>query len=402
MTKIWRIAQYEYSRHVFNRRFLIGLLSVPLIMLALVGLVFLLISMDNSTKAFGYVDHSGLLAHPVPPPSVEPPDRPIQILAYPDEKAAEGALHAGLIQAYYVLPMDYQTSGKITVVHVEKIKGPARQQFYNFLTVNLLAGKDPVITNRTVNGTEFIVQSADGSRSFSSENWFVILFPIIAGVGFVTAMFSAGGYLLQAMVDEKENRTMELVITSVSSNQLMAGKVIGDTATGLTQILAWIGFMVAMVLIARNDLEFLNGIQITTQTALLFIFIMFPAFILVAALMATIGATVTEAREGQQVVGFISMPIWIPYMLMFLLINNPNSPLAVGLSFFPLTAPMTMLIRDSITQIPLWQIATSSGILIVSVIVSIWTAGRLFRLGMLRYGKRLAWREVFARAGGTK
>ena len=124
---------------------------------------------------------------------------------------------------------------------------------------------------------------------------------------------------------------------------------------------------------------------------------MFPAFILVSALMAAIGATVSEAREGQQMVSMISLPIWIPYMLTGSIMNNPNSPLALGLSLFPLTAPLTMLMRDGLTILPFWQIALSGFIQVLCAVGAIWLAGRAFRLGMLRYGQRLKWREVFAR-----
>jgi ABC-2 type transport system permease protein len=263
----------------------------------------------------------------------------------------------------------------------------------------LLANTDPEIANRLVEGSEVIIQSADGSRQISSENWFNILLPVIAGLAFIIAMFSAGGYLMQAVVDEKENRTMEVIITSVSPNQFMAGKIIGDTAVGLTQILSWIGFIVLLVLFGRNKLEFLQGIQLSSQTLILIIVVMLPAFVMVAALMAAIGATVTEAREGQQMIGILSLPIWIPYILMGVLIGNPNSPVAVGLSLFPLTAPLTMLIRDGMTIIPAGQIAACTVILVLSAVGAIWLAGRAFRLGMLSYGKRIAWREVFARQG---
>jgi ABC-2 type transport system permease protein len=124
---------------------------------------------------------------------------------------------------------------------------------------------------------------------------------------------------------------------------------------------------------------------------------MFPAFVLVSAMMAAIGATVSEAREGQQMVGMISLPIWVPYMLTTLLMSNPNSPLAVGMSLFPLTAPLTMLMRDGLTILPAWQIALSSAILVLTAVATIWLAGRAFRIGMLRYGKRLKLREIFAR-----
>jgi ABC-2 type transport system permease protein len=285
------------------------------------------------------------------------------------------------------------------VVHIKDVKDPARHQFYALLSANLLANTDPEIANRLVEGSEVIIQSADGSRQISSENWFNILLPVIAGLAFIIAMFSAGGYLMQAVVDEKENRTMEVIITSVSPNQFMAGKIIGDTAVGLTQILSWIGFIVLLVLFGRNKLEFLQGIQFSSQTVVLIIVVMLPAFVMVAALMAAIGATVTEAREGQQMIGILSLPIWIPYILMGVLIGNPNSPVAVGLSLFPLTAPLTMLIRDGMTIIPAGQIAACTVILVLSAAGAIWLAGRAFRLGMLSYGKRIAWREVFARQG---
>jgi ABC-2 type transport system permease protein len=405
MNKIWRVALHEYQKHVFNRRFVFGLLSVPLVILLLVGLVFLIISMENNTTPIGYVDHSGLLGDPstgsgqapVPAPTPEAPDRPVPIVPFATEAEARSALDAGKIQAYYVLPENYLTTGELRVVHVNEVKGPARQQFYNFLGANLLKGTDPTIAARLVKGADVTIQSADGSRSLSSNNWFSFLIPFVAGIGFVIAMFSAGGYLMQAVVEEKENRTMEVIITSVTPNQFMAGKIIGDTAVGLTQIMLWILFIVVPILVGRNSFKFLQGIQLSTQTLVVLVFTMLPSFVLVAALMATIGATVTEAREGQQMTGLISLPIWIPYMLTSLLMSNPNSPLSITLSMIPLTAPITMLIRDGLTILPVWQIAVCSAIQVLCALGAIWLAGRAFRLGMLRFGKRLAWRELFAR-----
>jgi ABC-2 type transport system permease protein len=94
--------------------------------------------------------------------------------------------------------------------------------------------------------------------------------------------------------------------------------------------------------------------------------------------------------------GFISLPIWIPYALIGLLMNSPNSSLSLALSLIPFTAPVTMLVRDGLTILPAWQIALSSAIQVLCAVAAIWLAGRAFRLGMLRYGKRLSWRELFA------
>lgn len=401
MIKVWRVALHEYKRHVLNRRFVLGLLSVPILIIAMIGLIFLIMAMDTNTKPIGYVDHSGLLANPVPPPPVVKPDRPIEMQSFSDETAARSALDTGQIQAYYILPDDYLISGSLSVVHIEALKSSSSSQFYNYLAANMLVGKDPVIARRLVNSAKVTVQSADGSRQISGDDWFSILLPMIVGIAFIIAMFTAGGYLMQAVVEEKENRTMEVIITSVSPNQFMAGKILADIAIGLTQILAWAVFIAVIILLSRSSLTFLNGIQISAHTALLMVVILFPAFVMVAALMATIGATVAEAREGQQIVGLISLPLWIPYMLTGLIIGSPNSPVVIALSLFPLTSPLTMLVRDSMTIIPAWQIVASAGVMILSAVGSVWLAGRAFRLGMLRYGKRLAWRELFARQGAT-
>jgi ABC-2 type transport system permease protein len=397
MTKILRVAWHEYRRHVFNKRFLMGLLSVPLMVVVMVGLVFLIISMENNTTPLGYVDHSGLLTDPLPAPVTEPPDKPVPMLPFTDEAAARSALEAGQIQGYYVIPADYLSSGKVELVHLEAVKIVARQQFYDFLTVNLLRNTEPAVAARLLEGGEVTIVSSDGSRSASTKDWFNVLLPMLAGLLFMIIMFTTGGYLMQAVVEEKENRTMEVIVTSVSPNQFMAGKIVGDIAIGLTQIMFWGLFIVLTVLVGRNYADFLRGIQVSPQAILLLVVVMFPSFVMVAALMAAVGATVAEAREGQQVTGIIAMPVWIPYMLMALIIGNPNSPVAVALSLFPMTAPLTMLIRVGLTILPAWQIALSAAIQIASAVGAIWLAGRAFRLGMLRYGQRLKWREIFAR-----
>ena len=122
MIKVWRVALHEYRRHVLNRRFVLGLASVPILIIAMIGLVFLVIAMDTDTKPIGYVDHSGLLANPVPPPPVVKPDRPIEMRPFSDEAAARSALDAGQIQAYYILSEDYRISGSLSVVHIEALK----------------------------------------------------------------------------------------------------------------------------------------------------------------------------------------------------------------------------------------------------------------------------------------
>jgi ABC-2 type transport system permease protein len=113
--------------------------------------------------------------------------------------------------------------------------------------------------------------------------------------------------------------------------------------------------------------------------------------------MAAIGSTVTEEREGQQVAGLFTLPVMAPYWFAAQLMGNPNGPLAVGLSYFPLTAPVALSIRAGLTSIPAGQLALSLGLLVLSALGALWLAGRAFHLGMLRYGQKVAWREIFGR-----
>lgn len=395
MKKLLRVALHEYQRHVFTKRFLMGLLSIPLLGLAMMALVFIMITLENDTTPLGYVDNSGLLADPLPAPPPEKPDKPVPLLRFETEADARAALEAGQIQGYYIIPADYQTTGRLTVVYYDKIARPARQQFYDFLTVNLLRGLDSAVARRLLEGSEVVILSPDGSRVATESTFLNFMLPVLIGLALIMAMFTTGGYLMQAVTEEKENRTMEVIVTSVSPTQLMAGKIIGDLAIGFTQIVVWVLFGVLIVLSGRNSLAFLRSVQISSQTFWLVVLVVLPSFVTISALTAAVGAAVTEAREGQQVIGMLTLPVWIPYMFMFPLMTNPHSPLAVVLSLLPFTAPLAVLARASVIVLPLWQVALSAAIQIAAAAGALWLAGRIFRLGMLRYGKRLRLREVF-------
>ena len=191
---------------------------------------------------------------------------------------------------------------------------------------------------------------------------------------------------------------MEIVITSVSDQQLMAGKVVGNLSVGLTELIIWLLFGFLGFVIAQRYFPGAQNLNINMDFVVLMIITLLPAFVMVAALMAAIGSTSTNSREAQQWAGLFTLPIVIPFWLIVPLMESPNSPLAVGLSIFPLTAPITLPLRAAFTEVPGWQIAVSLLFLVACAIGALWLAGRTFRLGMLRYGKRLAWREVFRKA----
>jgi ABC-2 type transport system permease protein len=397
MNKFWQIAFHEYSRHVFRRRFLLPLFSVPLLMVFMVVLVIVIIRIDSNPTPIGYIDHSGLLVNPIPQPAPKWPERFTPMKAYPNEASAKADLEAGKLQGYYIISEDYKQSGNVEQVYLKEMNGMAVQQFDSFLATNLLSSQSADVANRIINGSNIIVQSIDKSREASQDSFINILLPILAGILFIVGMGTSSGYLMQTVVEEKENRTMEIMVTSVSPGQLMSGKVIADIAIGATQLLVWAIFILLALVIGKNYIPFLGGLKFSGEMVLVIAAVMVPAFIMISGLMAAVGATVSEASEGQQIMGLFTIPIWLPYIFIMLFIQNPNSPLAIALSFFPLTAPMSIALRIGFTTIPPWQVIVSVAILVCSAIGAVWLAGRAFRLGMLRYGQRLRWAEIFSR-----
>jgi ABC-2 type transport system permease protein len=309
------------------------------------------------------------------------------------------ALQAEQIQAYFVLGEDYLETSQAKMVSLKAPSNSANDQFRALVRANLLASQPAAIRERLNDGSHLIVRAVDGSREVSESEWLNLLLPFFIGFAFMIALVTTSGYLMQAVVEEKENRTMEVLLTSVSSQQLMAGKIIGMVAVGWTQLLVWGGLVIAALLIGRNYSESLAALELSPGLVAISVGVFIPSFVMIAALMVAIGATVTEAQEGNQVASIFTLPVVIPYWFTFQILSNPNGPLAVGLSFFPFTAPVTLPMRAGMTVIPFWQLTLNLAVLWLCALGALWIAGRAFRLGLLRYGQRVPWSEIFARPG---
>lgn len=395
MSKLWYVTRYEYLRHVLRKGFLFAILSVPFWILVTILVVGLLVLLETDDKPVGYVDTSGFLSNPIELPEPPFPEVLVPLFAFDSEQQAKQELEASNIQAYYVLSPDYPQSKDVKLVYVEQPSSSATSQFRDFLRINLLAQQNPDVARRVIQGADLrVVTLGDESQAQGFGLFLKLLIPAFAGLAMMVAVFTSSGYLMQAVVDEKENRTMEIMITSLSPAQMMAGKIIGLIGVGLTQIFVWLLMGLFGLLFFAGNLDYVSGFSLNLENFWLAIAVIIPAFVMISALMAAIGATVTESREGSQVTGLITLPVMLPFILFGVLINNPSGPLAVVMSIFPLTAPMTIIIRSAFTTIPIWQVGLSITLLIISAIGALWLAGQVFRLGMLRYGKKVSLKEV--------
>lgn len=197
------------------------------------------------------------------------------------------------------------------------------------------------------------------------------------------SVMSGGQYLLMSTIEEKSSRVMEVILSAVSPMQLLIGKVIGQGLVGLTILAVYVG----VGLLGASRFGILDQIPSDKLPWLGLYFLM--AYFFFAGLMAAVGSAVTEIREAQALMGPIMMLLMIPIFLWFFILDNPNSMFAQVVSFIPPVTPFVMILRVSQVgqEIPMWQIVATTAIGFAGVAVVIWAAAKIFRIGVLMYGK---------------
>jgi ABC-2 type transport system permease protein len=394
-----RICWREYARRVFRRRFLLAVASLPIMILVILTAEVVSVLVQNDSRPVGVVDQAGLF-HSWQAPSGSNLFSQISFLGFPDEREARQALDAGKIQAYYVIPADYIPSGNLRLVSYQAPSLEMRRAFSDMLRHDLIANQSKDVQSLLMSGAKLEVRSLDGKRQMSETDLLSMLSPLLSGFLFFVVANTSGGYLMNALVEEKENRTMEVLVTSVTPDQLMAGKIVGNLAAGITQLLLWILFPIIGLLAARRVFPSFLHFNPDPQYVWLMVLTVIPAFIFIAALMATLGAVFTDSSEAQQMSILVTLPVVLPMWFFMPISSNPNSPLAVGLSLFPMTAPIALPLRASFSIVPAWQVGLSISLLMLFAALTVWLAGKAFRLGMLRYGKSLSWKELIRKPGG--
>jgi ABC-2 type transport system permease protein len=192
------------------------------------------------------------------------------------------------------------------------------------------------------------------------------------------------------VTDEKENRTMEVLVTTISPSQLVSGKILGIVAISMTMLLSWMGVIILGVFVCRQaGINWFSDLSMDWRSVLATLIIALPSYILATALMTAIGAAVTTTREGQSVSSIFVILHLLPFYSAILFLKDPNSTLAVLMSVFPFTSLMAVGIRNLFTIVPAWQVVISVLVQTACAAGAIWLAARTFNLGMLRYGQRL-------------
>ena len=351
---------------------------------------------SSSSKPVGVVDHSGLFV-PIRPGFAN------AFTALPDEDSARRALLSQTIAAYVVIPADYLAKGDLssytTGGFIESASAVDSDALRAFLVHGLLDGQvDPAHAARAANPANVTPVTLDengrprnGVSAASAIAGFII--PYVLSILLVVSIFTSSSYLLRSVSEEKETRVIEIVLSSVSAAELLAGKVLGLGTLGLTQVLVWLassalltgglGALVTGVVVALSP-----GVFVLAGVYFLL------GYLLFGTLMAVAGSLGTSLRESQQVAGIFSIGATVPLWFNSLILASPNGVVARVLSYFPLTAPTTMMLRLPLANVPALDIAISIGGLLIAIPFVVWGGAKIFRMALLLTGKRPNLRQV--------
>lgn len=409
MSRVMTIIRKEYLERVRAKSFMIGTLLGPALMSMFIWLpVMVAGSGGDDERTIGVVDLSGdsfgsfvaaldergaahLHLLPVGCDGRQEAD----CVAELKSMVLDGTVHSGV-----VIAADFLETGKAVfynksvgaLVVLDNTLRPALsralregrfaaaavdRELYGYLT----AGSEWSSISLTGEGGE---EEQDGDMAVG------MAFVLIMIIYIMVIMY--GSHTLTAVIEEKNTRMAEVLLASVSPNDLMLGKVLGIGAAGLTQFGIWALTFFALSQRGVTVGEFTLDVGFLTPIILVSFVVFFVlGFFLYATLYAGVGAMCNTIQDSQQFHTPLAMGMVLPMLLLALVLRAPDSTLAVVLSLVPLFAPVLMFMRVCVETPPLWQIVTSWVLMIISIILSAWAAGKLFRVGILMYGASPTW-----------
>lgn len=414
LRRIGIIAGREFLVTVRRKEFLLITFLLPIGYLLMVGVIGAInasamksINKSGSratASAVGFVDQSGLLDRSTL--ETERNGGKGKIFATVEE--GQKAVGQKQIRSLLVIAPDFAKSGKARL-YLPESKGSlfsdndrsSGGQFTPLLRRALLVGK---LDSATV---EAATQDISVERlSYSSETGkfeapdpfrlagkFVVPYAF-SMILLMSVIFSAS-YLVHGIVEEKENRVIEVLLSAASHGELLAGKVLGLGGAGLLQLSIWVSGAAITVSFAAMSFPRISAFAASPGVVVTAFCMFLLGFALYASLMAAFGSMGTSWRESQQITGGVILPMVVPLMVLPVLLEAPDGGVARFLSLFPFTAPITMMLRVAAGGASVWEVILSIVLLAVTTAGVIWMAARLFRLSLLMYGQRPGPAQIF-------
>ena len=395
MKKILLVLKTEIINVFTRRSFLIMTFGVPILgFLLFLGMTKLnesnpetleniIFSPSPDQLVEGYVDYSGVIESL---PSEIPPGR---LVPYPNEEEALRAIENGEIAAFYVIPQDAVESGE--VILIKEDFNPLSMDEEDWVIhwtfkVNLLGGDENLTghVNNPIN-VDRIPLVPEAVRDEGNPLTFII--PYATTMLFYIIILAAASMLLNSVAKEKQTQVIEVLMLSMTPRQLLTGKIVGLGIIGLLQTIIYTGISYSLFALSGRTSATVASFNLPPSILVWGIVFFLSGYAIYASLMAGLGALVPNVREASQASFVVISPMMIPMFFMAALIQDPNGPISLGLSLFPLTAPVAMMTRLTAASVPIWQPLLAVGLMLLTAILIIRSVAGLYRAQVLLSGQ---------------
>jgi ABC-2 type transport system permease protein len=411
MNRLWALVRREYLERVRTKAFVIGTVLGPVLMGGFTVIPGLLMSRGGKPLRVAVVDVSGQLAAPVEAAlarkELNGQKRFILEPAGPGtveerETRLKQAVLGGDLDGFLVLPVDALSKSEMSyygknvsnVVDLGMMDNAVEQTLIS-LRLNAAGIPEDKVKDVTRHLQVKRVRVSDtGEREDHGAS--TILALILLMMLYATVLMW-GQLLLTSVIEEKTSRVVEVLASAVSSSQLLAGKLLGVGAAGLTQFLVWALSLVAVSVAGAGIMAAAGGGKLPEISPLLLgglLVYFLLGFLLYSAMFAAVGASVNTSQEAQSLAFPVMMPLIAGVMVFPMVMQAPDSTISVVLSLIPFFTPLLMFLRIAILTPPLWQIALSIVLTSLAIAGMLWVAARIYRVGILMYGKRPTFPEI--------
>ena len=406
--KAFQVAMWEFMEKVKSKAFIISLVLMPVIIAGMAILPAMLATkVDEEPIQVGIIDNTQklvqLLSEKLDHDFRLKNSQPNYILRNLLEgrtleearKEANKLVASDEIEGYFLIPGTAFDSGKVEYRAKNVGNFKIQERFSRAI-------EQVIIENRLVSrgfDTELIRKLTAGinvksikisEKGEESESSFGETFAksYIGLLMLIFMVLTSGQLLVRSMVEEKSNRVIEVLLSSCTPRDLMAGKILGLSGLGILQMLVYACMGLALALKTDTNLLQPEYFILTLLYAIL-------GYLFYAAIFVAAGSPATTEQEAQQITAYISMLLVAPFALMMLVMQNPNSLIVKVLSYIPLLTPSIMVLRVSIQMPSIWEILATVALMIVSTMAMMWVAGKIFRVAVLSYGKRPTLPELY-------
>jgi ABC-2 type transport system permease protein len=426
MNKIWLIIQREYISRVKKKSFLVTTLLIPILMFGLIATMAYMAAKSEQKEAIAVIDESGVFINKMDTSSSSytityiADDTHENYTTLLEKNKCDILLHIYPFRNGLPDSVNIYKDGGVSLSAKEFISDDMNTIYQIKQMQDEGIDKDKI---DSINNSSIRLKSFDLKNNQETSSEIATMIGYVTGFLIYLVILIYGMGVMRGVMEEKTNRIAEVIISSVRPFQLMMGKIVGIALVGLTQFLLWLiltgslqfllplfipelrqamhpssaAGMDAMSKVPTSELAgIFNSLSNQHWSLILscFLFYFLGGYFLYAAMFAAVGSLVNEdQQEAQQMTIPITMPIILAFFIMTSAIKDPNSTLAIFGSMFPLTSPIVMMARIPY-GVPAWQIATSMLLLVAGFVLMTWLSAKIYRTGILMYGKKASWKEV--------